>query len=137
MQYLLSYSLINTWFLLSKSEQKCAKFPKWLKSKASFRKEDVTNSLVTNETKMARVTNGKDVPHPIPWQIQISSKLGGSCGGTIINSQSILTAAHCFDDDGLKNIASDIFYTSWHYQCKISKQQAKNICEGNYYPSQV
>ena len=69
----------------------------------------MTNSLVTNETKMARVTNGKDVPHPIPWQIEIGSKIGGRCGGTIINSQSILTAAHCFDDDALKNDVSNIF----------------------------
>ena len=59
---------------------------------------------------MARVTNGNDATYPIPWQIVIFNTITrGVCGGTIINDLSILTAAHCFDDDSLKNIASNIF----------------------------
>ena len=70
----------------------------------------MTKSFVTNKTKMARVTNGKDVSYPIPWQIAVFNiMIRDPCGGTIINDLYILTAAHCFDDDAFETIASNIF----------------------------
>ena len=38
-----------------------------------------------------RIVGGQDAPSPIPWQI---TKQYG-CGGTILDSTTILSAAHC------------------------------------------
>ena len=37
-----------------------------------------------------RIVGGKPAPSMIPWQVWI-----GGCGGTILDSCTILTAAHC------------------------------------------
>ena len=37
-----------------------------------------------------RIVGGKPAPSMIPWQVSI-----GGCGGTILDSCTILTAAHC------------------------------------------
>ena len=37
-----------------------------------------------------RIVGGKPAPSMIPWQVAI-----GGCGGTILDSCTILTAAHC------------------------------------------
>lgn len=46
-----------------------------------------------------RIVGGKAAPSPIPWQVSIRSCNAFSCrhfcGGTILDSQTILTAAHC------------------------------------------
>ena len=39
-----------------------------------------------------KIVGGQDAPSPIPWQI---TKQYG-CGGTILDSTTILSAAHCF-----------------------------------------
>jgi len=67
--------------------QTCAKIPSWMKN------------AISN-----RIINGEFVPSPIPWQIRLTpnfNKLGraqGLCGGTILDEETILTAAHCFFD---------------------------------------
>ena len=38
-----------------------------------------------------RIVGGEDAPSMIPWQVWFS----GGCGGTILDSCTILTAAHC------------------------------------------
>ena len=38
-----------------------------------------------------RIVGGKDAPYPIPWQASI-----GSCGATILDAKTLLSAAHCF-----------------------------------------
>ena len=38
-----------------------------------------------------RIIGGEDTPSPIPWQV---SKERG-CGGTILDSTTVLSAAHC------------------------------------------
>ena len=50
-----------------------------------------------------RITNGFSALSPIPWQVLlkvITFPLGNrkvdNCGGTILNEDTILTAAHCF-----------------------------------------
>ena len=39
-----------------------------------------------------RIVGGKDAPRPIPWQVAWNE---GNCGGTILDSTTILSAAHC------------------------------------------
>ena len=47
-----------------------------------------------------RITNGFSALSPIPWQayveVVIKGSIKGECGGTILNEDTILTAAHCF-----------------------------------------
>ena len=48
----------------------------------------------------AEIVGGQIAPFPIPWQVSV--QIGGShfCGGTILDTYTILSAAHCFDDYG-------------------------------------
>ena len=39
----------------------------------------------------SRIVGGKEALRPIPWQVRV----GGRCGGTILDKYTILTAAHC------------------------------------------
>ena len=42
-----------------------------------------------------RITNGFQAESRIPWQVTIT--IGNAlCGGTILNEDTILSAAHCF-----------------------------------------
>ena len=52
-----------------------------------------------------RIVGGKDAPSEIPWQVSIRLGMDNSlgwpggmhwCGGTILDSKTILSAAHCF-----------------------------------------
>eukprot|EP00111_Clytia_hemisphaerica_P002747 TCONS_00007727-protein len=65
----------------------------------------VTNPPVTNpplsscgrpQVAMSRVVGGKDAKaHSWPWQIGLHRNGGFMCGGSIINSRWVVTAAHC------------------------------------------
>ena len=46
-----------------------------------------------------RIVGGEEAPSPIPWQVSVRSNNHHKCGGTIIDSCTILSAAHCFDGD--------------------------------------
>ena len=39
-----------------------------------------------------RIIGGDKAPHPIPWQVYGKDP---GCGGTILDSTTILSAAHC------------------------------------------
>ncbi|XP_055003043.1 plasma kallikrein [Sorex araneus] len=64
-------------------------------------------SICTTKTS-ARIVGGTDSSWgEWPWQVSVQVKLTGLshvCGGSIIASQWILTAAHCFDELPLSNI---------------------------------
>ena len=59
----------------------CAKIPWWMNN--------------------ARIINGQFAPTPIPWQVLIHASFNSigksfTCGGTILDEETILSAAHCF-----------------------------------------
>ena len=39
-----------------------------------------------------RIVGGQDAPSPIPWQVSIEY----GCGATILDSTTLLSAAHCY-----------------------------------------
>ena len=59
----------------------------------------------------SRIYHGNTAPSPIPWQVQMV--VNGwlfMCGGTILDSKTILTAAHCirFDDPSVFQISAGL-----------------------------
>ena len=42
-----------------------------------------------------RIVGGNPAKKPMPWMVLINIK-GSQCGGTLINNEFVLTAAHCF-----------------------------------------
>ena len=50
-----------------------------------------------------RIIDGQEAPSPIPWQISLQYRgITGShfCGGSVVDSKTIVTAAHCTDTEG-------------------------------------
>ena len=45
---------------------------------------------------LPRIVGGRLAPTPIPWQVSMRGFFGPHCGGTILDSKTILTSAHCF-----------------------------------------
>ena len=43
-----------------------------------------------------RIVGGQPADSPIPWQVYLSVENMYSCGGTILDASTILSAAHCF-----------------------------------------
>ena len=52
-----------------------------------------------------RIVGGNKATAPIPWQVSLQPMGWGDmhfCGGSIVDSKTIVTAAHCFMDEGQK-----------------------------------
>ena len=55
----------------------------------------------------SEIVGGQPAPSPIPWQVSVQ-KLGlHFCGATILDEFTLLSAAHCFDDDGKSDNSTD------------------------------
>ena len=55
----------------------------------------------------SEIVGGQPAPSPIPWQVSVQ-KLGSHfCGATILDEFTLLSAAHCFDDDGISDNSTD------------------------------
>ena len=79
---------LNIFSIYLGSGQTCSKIPSWI--------ENALN---------AKIINGQTAPSPIPWQVHIqiginSLGLSLACGGTILDEETILSAAHCFIHQG-------------------------------------
>ena len=48
----------------------------------------------------AEIVGGNITLSPIPWQVSVQFEGSHVCGGTILDTYTILSAAHCFDDYG-------------------------------------
>ncbi|XP_014223683.1 serine protease 33-like [Trichogramma pretiosum] len=56
-----------------------------------------SSSFNAQTERQARIVGGENaVPREFPWLVSITRKGGHFCGGSIINSKFVLTAAHCF-----------------------------------------
>ena len=72
-----------------------------------------------------RIVGGKTATAPIPWQVAIRSCNKGNCkvgcGGTVLDSRTILTAAHCNVDASLHSIMVGQVNKNKGKDIKISK----------------
>uniref|UniRef100_A0A0K2VFM1 Peptidase S1 domain-containing protein n=1 Tax=Lepeophtheirus salmonis TaxID=72036 RepID=A0A0K2VFM1_LEPSM len=79
-----------------------------------------------------RITNGVAAEiGEIPWQISLAVRYlgttsGASCGGSIISSNSILTAAHCFDAHTIGNV-------QYNYDIKMSSVRIYSLTTNRLY----
>ena len=57
---------------------------------------------MTTDTKFhpAEIVGGNITLSPIPWQVSVQFEGSHFCGGTILDTYTILSAAHCFDNYG-------------------------------------
>ena len=51
----------------------------------------------------SKIVGGNSAPTPIPWQVSIQKYGHHFCGGTILDSCTVLTARHCFKDGKTKS----------------------------------
>jgi secreted trypsin-like serine protease len=63
-------------------------------------------TAMASVTGLERIIQGKQAPSPIPWQAHMrqgspTGRFYAFCGGTILDSTTILTAAHCYDGKDL------------------------------------
>ena len=75
-------------------------------------------SFLSKPTREIRIINGKDssaddYPYIVSLLFcQTGSSTCNQCGGTIIESQFILTAAHCYDENEHKELYIKVMYDS-------------------------
>ena len=61
---------------------------------------DATNKCVYSAFDFQqRIVGGVTAASPIPWQVQIVVDNSWICGGTILDNSTILSAAHCYEND--------------------------------------
>ena len=62
----------------------------------------------------AEIVGGQKAPSPIPWQVSLQ-RFGGAhfCGGIILDTFTILSAAHCFKRDSVDGYSIRAGSTKW------------------------
>ena len=87
-----------------------------------------------------RIINGVKAPSPIPWQAHIRetghTDGGGFCGGTILDATTVLTAAHCFWNNGVTiTDFSKYFIAAGHTKVTDSNAQTAKVKSVTLHPS--
>merc|ERR1712142_363277 len=77
---------------MGKKRKCCSKL---YRSKQKKKKKKKSKKKSKSKRKSTRIVGGQEAQYPMPWMAFIRSN-EGMCGGSLINSQFILTAAHCF-----------------------------------------
>ncbi|ESO84179.1 hypothetical protein LOTGIDRAFT_108162, partial [Lottia gigantea] len=85
-----------------------------------------------------RIVGGTNaVPHSHPWQISLRSTINGVtdhiCGGVILNSTWVLTAAHCVD--GIRELDLHITAGGHFLQTPSEHQVTSNVLQKFMHPS--
>merc|ERR1712018_1011848 len=106
----------------------CATIPSWMKT---------AMSAVTG---FDRIINGAKASSPIPWQAHIRetghTDGGGFCGGTILDATTVLTAAHCFWNNGVTiTDFSKYFIAAGHTKVTDSNAQTAKVKSVTLHPS--
>ena len=78
----------------------------------------------------AEIVGGQIPPSPIPWQVSVQIEGNHICGGTILDTYTILSAAHCFDGfgdsvEGFYIRAGSRKWSSGGQVCQLSHVQPK------------
>ena len=63
--------------------------------------------------KPAEIVGGQIAPSPIPWQVSVQNGGQHFCGGTILDTFTILSAAHCFKRDSVDGYSIRAGSTKW------------------------
>ena len=74
-----------------------------------------------------RIVGGEAAPSMIPWQVAMLSGSVQFCGGTILDSCTILTAAHCGINTGHSIRAGSLTKTSGGQVCQNISQYLKGF----------
>ena len=45
---------------------------------------------------VSKIVGGENAPTPIPWQVSVQTNSFHLCGASILDSYTLLSAAHCF-----------------------------------------
>merc|ERR1712083_361762 len=106
----------------------CATIPSWMKT---------AMSAVTG---FDRIINGAKASSPIPWQAHIRetghTDGGGFCGGTILDATTVLTAAHCFWNNGVTiTDFSKYFIAAGHTKVTDSAAQTAKVKSVTLHPN--
>lgn len=72
----------------------CATIPSWMRNSPLRTIEEPSND---------RIVGGSSAPSMIPWQVSVRKYGNHFCGGTILDSRTILSAAHCFTKGSVAN----------------------------------
>ena len=71
-----------------------------ISSANNISQSDATNKCVYSAFDFQqRIVGGVSAASPIPWQVQIVVDNSWICGGTILDNSTILSAAHCYEND--------------------------------------
>ena len=74
-----------------------------------------------------RIVGGEPAPSMIPWQVAMLSGSFQFCGGTILDSCTILTAAHCGINTGHSIRAGSLDKTSGGQVCQNISRYLINL----------
>ena len=83
--------------------------PPWIEPAQGIEpRQETCTSLPSFMTAADRIIGGQDAPAPIPWQVSLQKPYWGgmyhSCGGSILDEKTILTAAHCTQDTATNHL---------------------------------